>query len=74
MTYRNDLEAAHARIETLEREKRELEDQTERLNARLRASRPKVKRRLREKDVDRIVNGITMIVGFAIIAIAEAIR
>ena len=35
MTYRNDLDAAHARIEALEREKRELAEQNEWMNARL---------------------------------------
>ncbi len=40
MTFRNDLDAAHARIGTLEREKRELGEQNARLNARLGASRP----------------------------------
>jgi hypothetical protein len=35
MTFRNDLDAAHARIDTLEREKRELAEQNARLNARL---------------------------------------
>lgn len=39
MTFRNDLDAAHARIDTLEREKRELAEQNARLNARLGASR-----------------------------------
>ena len=35
MTYRNDLDAANARIEALERERRELLDQQARLNGRL---------------------------------------
>lgn len=36
MSFRNDLDAANARIETLERERRELAEQNARLNARLR--------------------------------------
>ena len=35
MTFRNDLDAAHARIDTLEREKRELAEQNENLLVRL---------------------------------------
>lgn len=35
MTFRNDLDAAHARIDTLEREKRELAEHNARLHARL---------------------------------------
>lgn len=37
MTFRNDLDAAQARIDSLEREKRELAEQHERLMDRLRA-------------------------------------
>jgi hypothetical protein len=35
MSFRNDLDAANARIETLERERRELAEQNECLHARL---------------------------------------
>lgn len=36
MSFRNDLDAANARIETLERERRELAEQNARLTSRLR--------------------------------------
>ena len=36
MSFRNDLDAASARIDSLERERRELAEQNARLNARLR--------------------------------------
>lgn len=41
MTNPNNLDAAHARIESLERETRELAEQNARMNARLVAPQPK---------------------------------
>ena len=38
MSYRNDLDAAHARIESLERDKRELAEENARLRAPARAA------------------------------------
>ena len=85
MTYRNDLDAAHARIEALEREKRTLAEHNERMNARLgtpQSTRVATRARARRLDPSSasyepspwpfvVVIGLTIVYVFVIIATAH---